>query len=105
MSAAAVGALVVLVLVTPTVLSFGLLRGIVDDQLSQALRGEASVDDWAMIGDRDSVREQLKHYTRALGMTHLIAVRPRIRGVQEAWHRESLQALKTVWDELAAETR
>jgi len=44
LSAAAVGALVVLVLVTPTVLSFGLLRGIVDDQLSQALRGEASVE-------------------------------------------------------------
>ncbi len=39
------GALSLLVLLAPTALSFGMLRSTVNEQLSQALRGEASVED------------------------------------------------------------
>ena len=70
-----------------------------------ARQSDAAVDDWALLGDRADIAGQLRRYREQLGMTHLIAVRPRIRGIDPDWHAESLQELKSVWDELAATER
>ena len=51
------------------------------------------VDDWCLIGSAAQVDEDIARYREALGMTHLIAVRPRVAGIEESWNRESLAAL------------
>ena len=56
--------------------------------------GGASVDDWCMLGTPDKVRADIEHYRQTLGMTHLIAVRPRVSGVPEELNRISLQTLR-----------
>lgn len=48
---------------------------------------------WCMIGSSAEVEEQLALYRQQLGMTHLIAVMPRVSGIREAWNRESLAQL------------
>ena len=51
------------------------------------------VDDWCLIGSAAQVDEGIARYREALGITHLIAVRPRVAGIEESWNRESLAAL------------
>jgi alkanesulfonate monooxygenase SsuD/methylene tetrahydromethanopterin reductase-like flavin-dependent oxidoreductase (luciferase family) len=65
-----------------------------------ARNGDASVSDWALIGNREQVRAGLLNYREQLAMSHLIAVRPRMRGIEESWQLESLQALQDLRAEL-----
>ncbi len=51
------------------------------------------VDDWCLVGSAAEVGEAIGRYREQLGMTHMIAVRPRVAGIAEGWNRESLQAL------------
>jgi alkanesulfonate monooxygenase SsuD/methylene tetrahydromethanopterin reductase-like flavin-dependent oxidoreductase (luciferase family) len=52
-----------------------------------------AVDEWCLVGSADEVAEGLAGYREELAITHLIAVRPRVSGIEESWHRESLAAL------------
>ena len=60
-----------------------------------ALRREANVDvaDWAIIGTPDQALEQIAHYRARIGMTHLIATRLRVPGVEGTLLRRSLVLL------------
>jgi alkanesulfonate monooxygenase SsuD/methylene tetrahydromethanopterin reductase-like flavin-dependent oxidoreductase (luciferase family) len=49
--------------------------------------------DWCMVGATAQVQEEIANYRQALGMTHLIAVRPRVRGMSESENQDSLQQL------------
>jgi len=51
------------------------------------------VDDWAIVGPPDAVRDQIERYRAKLGLTHLIATRLRIGSVEAAVLEESLTAL------------
>ena len=62
---------------------------------------DASVDDWAVIGDEGFVRDALTEYRETLGMTHLVATRLRIGGLPEARIRASLEAVARIGKELA----
>lgn len=59
---------------------------------SEAQRNEP-LEDWAIIGSPEHVREQVERYQQALGMTHLIATRLRVRDLHEAEGRESVRLL------------
>jgi alkanesulfonate monooxygenase SsuD/methylene tetrahydromethanopterin reductase-like flavin-dependent oxidoreductase (luciferase family) len=54
---------------------------------------QSQARDWCMVGSATDVRAEIARYRDVLGMTHLIAVRPRVRGISEAENRESLQEL------------
>ncbi len=54
----------------------------------------AVVEDWAMIGSEAEVKQDIEHYKERLGMTHLIAVRPRVAGIESAELEHSLQRLR-----------
>ena len=51
------------------------------------------VADWCLVGSAPDVAEGIARYREALGMTHLIAVRPRVSGIEESWNRDSLLEL------------
>ncbi|MCZ6830182.1 MAG: LLM class flavin-dependent oxidoreductase [Gammaproteobacteria bacterium] len=57
---------------------------------------DVAVDDWCLLGTPDKVREDIVRYQQLLGMTHLIAVRPRVSGVAEELNRISLQTLQAM---------
>jgi alkanesulfonate monooxygenase SsuD/methylene tetrahydromethanopterin reductase-like flavin-dependent oxidoreductase (luciferase family) len=56
---------------------------------------DASVpaDDWAVLGDAARVADELARYRETLGMTHLIASRPRVSGLSARVLDESMAAL------------
>jgi alkanesulfonate monooxygenase SsuD/methylene tetrahydromethanopterin reductase-like flavin-dependent oxidoreductase (luciferase family) len=54
----------------------------------------AAVEDWALIGDRQQVQAELERYQSTLNMTHLIAVRPRVRGIDEPAIQRSMELLR-----------
>ena len=54
------------------------------------------VDGWAIIGDAAYVREQVKRYREQLGMTHLIATRMRLPGLDPERVRRSVALLPEV---------
>ena len=54
---------------------------------------DAEVDDWAIIGDAGRVREQVQRYREVLGMTHLIATRLRLPGLDPEAVRHSVSQL------------
>ena len=51
------------------------------------------VDDWCLIGAPEQVQAGIKRYQQRLGMTHLIAVRPRVTGISRAANGESMKRL------------
>jgi len=51
------------------------------------------VEDWALIGSAQQVREQIAHYRERLGMTHLIATQVHLAGFDESTCEQSLSAL------------
>ena len=53
---------------------------------------EASVEDWAIVGDRDAVAEQIGAYQTKFGMTHLIA-RGQVPGADGEQIQDSLRSL------------
>lgn len=55
-----------------------------------------SVDDWAIVGDAGYVREQVASYRESLGMTHLIATRMRLPGLDPDRVRRSVSRLPDV---------
>ncbi len=61
----------------------------VREAMSQARGGPsgqapAPADEWALVGDVSEVADGIAAYRAALGMTHLIASRPRVRGLESA---------------------
>ncbi|MEE4193354.1 MAG: LLM class flavin-dependent oxidoreductase [Halieaceae bacterium] len=50
-------------------------------------------EDWCLLGSAAEVGEQLARYQEALNPTHLIAVRPRVPGIDSEWLSESFEAL------------
>jgi alkanesulfonate monooxygenase SsuD/methylene tetrahydromethanopterin reductase-like flavin-dependent oxidoreductase (luciferase family) len=81
-----------------------------DEQACDAVRGKladqaatlplrnspVSVDEVCLVGHPEKVGNDLGHYQKALGMTHLIAVRPRVKGISEEAIRASMQALQAL---------
>ena len=61
---------------------------------SSVLRGraEGEVDDWAILGEPERVRESVARYREQLGVTHLI-VRGAIAGADGAERLRSLETL------------
>ena len=55
--------------------------------------GQALPDDWCLLGSTEEVEAQIQRHREELGMTHLIAVRPRVGGIDESWLAESFTAL------------
>jgi alkanesulfonate monooxygenase SsuD/methylene tetrahydromethanopterin reductase-like flavin-dependent oxidoreductase (luciferase family) len=51
------------------------------------------VDEWCLVGSAETVHNGIERYRQQLGMTHLIAVRPRIPGIAPAANRKSMQLL------------
>ncbi len=51
-----------------------------------------TVDDWAIIGEPNEVRDKVASYVNELGMTHLIATRPRIGRMDTRILERSLRA-------------
>ena len=62
---------------------------------ASALRRDRDIDpdDWCLLGNAEQVARQIQDHREALGVTHLIAVRPRVSGIEESWLVESLAAL------------
>lgn len=54
---------------------------------------EVQTDQWCLIGSAEQVAGKIKTYREQLGMTHLICVRPRIKGYPAQWFQESAAAL------------
>ncbi|MEP5764345.1 MAG: LLM class flavin-dependent oxidoreductase [Halieaceae bacterium] len=48
-----------------------------------------AVDDWCLLGSAAEVQQRLHDYRQALGLTHLIAVRPRVSGIESTSLAES----------------
>ena len=61
-------------------------------QNARLIEGE-TLDDWALIGTPESVDEQLRKYEASLGMSHLIATRIRVPGLEEGLLRTSITLL------------
>jgi alkanesulfonate monooxygenase SsuD/methylene tetrahydromethanopterin reductase-like flavin-dependent oxidoreductase (luciferase family) len=50
-------------------------------------------EEWCLLGRPAEVRAQISGLRERLGMTHLVAVRPRVAGIPDAWLLESFAAL------------
>ena len=51
------------------------------------------IEDWSIVGTPDEVSAQIETYRRELGMTHLIATRLRIGGIEAELLEQSIQTL------------
>ncbi|RLA50389.1 MAG: hypothetical protein DRR42_13295 [Gammaproteobacteria bacterium] len=58
----------------------------------------APLDDWAIVGNEEFVRQQIAEYQQRLGMTHLIITRLRMDDVSEQQQRESLTLIAELVD-------
>lgn len=64
------------------------------------LQDGESIDDWTIIGEPSFVRERVQEYQQSLGMTHMIATRIRLGGLQEPILRASVALLAETLDGL-----
>jgi hypothetical protein len=64
-----------------------------DSPLPTVVEGSQKLDDWALVGSQSQVREGIERYRETLGITHLLGSRLRIGGIDDAWLRESTEAL------------
>jgi alkanesulfonate monooxygenase SsuD/methylene tetrahydromethanopterin reductase-like flavin-dependent oxidoreductase (luciferase family) len=64
------------------------------------LQDGESIDDWTIIGEPGFVRERVQEYQQSLGMTHMIATRIRLGGLQEPMLRASVALLAETLDGL-----
>jgi alkanesulfonate monooxygenase SsuD/methylene tetrahydromethanopterin reductase-like flavin-dependent oxidoreductase (luciferase family) len=64
-----------------------------DSPLPTVVEGSQELDDWALVGSQSQVREGIERYRETLGITHLLGSRLRIGGIDDAWLRESTEAL------------
>lgn len=70
-----------------------------DKSIAPAMRDRAgAIDDWALIGSAEAVRDRLAKYREALDLTHLIA-RAGIPGIDESAQLESHEALLRICEE------
>jgi alkanesulfonate monooxygenase SsuD/methylene tetrahydromethanopterin reductase-like flavin-dependent oxidoreductase (luciferase family) len=79
------------------------VRAALERQLADMRRPEAAgsvlravperIEDWAIVGDAGEVRAEIDRYRETLGMTHLIATRLRVAGVEPAAFERSLAML------------
>ncbi len=53
-------------------------------------------EDWCLLGTAAQVAEQIAAYQDALNMTHLVAVRPRVPGIETGWLTDSFAALAEI---------
>jgi alkanesulfonate monooxygenase SsuD/methylene tetrahydromethanopterin reductase-like flavin-dependent oxidoreductase (luciferase family) len=65
---------------------------------AQALRrsDRLSPEDWCILGSAAVVRQQLERLRETLGMTHLVAVRPRVSGIERQALEHSFGTLASV---------
>ena len=80
-----------------------LVRRLKDQVATQSentrLQEGEGVDDWTIIGEPNEVLEQIVRYEEVLGMTHLVATRIRLPGIEENLLRESVSLLaQTIHD-------
>ena len=59
-----------------------------------------TIEDWTLIGEPKQVSEMIQTYRERIGMTHLIATRPRIKGVDQSIIRESVRFMAQVSGDL-----
>ncbi|NCF33234.1 MAG: LLM class flavin-dependent oxidoreductase [Proteobacteria bacterium] len=64
------------------------------------LQAGESLDDWTIIGEPAFVRERVQAYQQTLGMTHMIATRIRVSGLDEPLLRNSVALLAETLDGL-----
>ena len=57
------------------------------------LQDGEGIDDWTIIGEPSFVRERVQEYQQSLGMTHMIATRIRLGGLEEPMLRASVALL------------
>jgi alkanesulfonate monooxygenase SsuD/methylene tetrahydromethanopterin reductase-like flavin-dependent oxidoreductase (luciferase family) len=79
------------------------VRAVLERQLADMRRPEAAgsivravperIEDWAIVGGEREVRAEIERYRETLGMTHLIATRLRVAGVEPAAFERSLAQL------------
>jgi|TARA_B100000768_G_scaffold177124_1_gene190838 alkanesulfonate monooxygenase SsuD/methylene tetrahydromethanopterin reductase-like flavin-dependent oxidoreductase (luciferase family) len=70
------------------------LRQLMLEQSENSRLGEGeTLDDWTIIGEPSYVRERVDEYRQRLGMTHLIATRIRVAGLEEVELRGSVALL------------
>ena len=60
-------------------------------------RTPAGVDDWAIVGEPNAVRDRIAQYRSDLGMTHLIVTRLRIGGVDAAQLERSVETVASMF--------
>ncbi len=53
-------------------------------------------EDWCLLGGAAEVGEQIARYREALNPTHLVAVRPRVPGIDNGWLTESFETLAEI---------
>ena len=58
-------------------------------------RAEGAIDDWAVVGDPEQVKERIARYREELGMTHLV-VRGAIAGADSGERLDSLETILTI---------
>ena len=60
------------------------------------LQSGEGIDDWAIIGSPNQVLDRIAHYQEVLSMTHLIATRLRVGGIEESVLRHSVALLAKI---------
>ncbi len=53
-------------------------------------------EDWCLLGTASEVADQIADYRARLGITHLLAVRPRVSGIESSWLTECFAELAEV---------
>ena len=77
------------------------LRDTLSEQAENSrLQAGESLDDWTIIGEPEFVRERVQMYQESLGMTHMIATRIRVGGIEEPILRRSVGLLAETLDGL-----
>jgi alkanesulfonate monooxygenase SsuD/methylene tetrahydromethanopterin reductase-like flavin-dependent oxidoreductase (luciferase family) len=62
---------------------------------SRLVEGEGA-DDWTIVGEPNEVEDKIGLYQERLGMTHMVATRARIGGIEEPVLRESVALLAEI---------
>lgn len=77
------------------------LRDLLSAEMDNSrLQAGESLDDWTIIGEPAFVRERVQAYQQTLGMTHIIATRIRVSGLDEPLLRNSVALLAETLDGL-----
>ncbi len=65
-------------------------------QKSGRLEEDASIDDWSIVGDEAYVRDKFAEYQERLGVSHLVATRLRIPGVDRTTLQRSVEKVAEI---------